>query len=415
MTDIYMVAGEPSGDRLGGSLIAALTAKRGGLAFHGVGGLDMEAAGLRSIFPMSDLTVMGLSEVVPRLPLILQRIRETAADIVDRRPDALVTIDAPDFCMRVAAKVRREIPDLPIIHYVAPSVWAWRSGRAKRMARHVDHVLALLPFEPPYMHAAGMSCDFVGHPVAARSRPDRNAVTEFRLARGIDSMTPLLLIAPGSRRAEVRRLTGDFAAAIDLLKSHETGLEVVCPVAETVEEGVIDWLSSLPVPVHAIRASDGAVMKTVAFAAADVALCASGTVTLELAAVGTPMVAAYRTTWMTAQIVRRVVKVNSANLINLISGSDAVPELLQEFCTPETLCDAVLHLLEPSAAQAQREVLDSVLVAMGRGGAPPEDRAAESVLAFLDGHRARPLLPIRSSDTDVPGPTGRHLGKRGGR
>ena len=167
---VYIIAGEPSGDRLGGALMTALQNLEE-VSFHGVGGQDMKAAGLAPLFPMSELTVMGISEILPRLPHLMRRISETAADVIARRPDVLITIDSPDFTLRVARKVKAALPDLKIIHYVAPSVWAWRPGRAIRMARHVDHVLCLLPFEPPYMEAAGMTAAFVGHPVAGRSQP----------------------------------------------------------------------------------------------------------------------------------------------------------------------------------------------------------------------------------------------------
>ena len=402
---VYIIAGEPSGDRLGGALIAALK-ERMPITVHGVGGLDMQAAGLSSLFAMSDLTVMGLSEVLPRLPRILRRIRETSADIIRKRPDVLVTIDSPDFTLRVAARVRRVLPDLKVVHYVAPSVWAWRPGRAVKMARHVDHVLALLPFEPPYMQAAGMSCDFVGHPVAGRPPLAREEISAFRAK--LDTSGPLLLMAPGSRRGEVRRLGPDFLATIQMLRAQVPGLSVLCPVAETVEAEVRTMLQGMP-NVHILPPDSDPHTKQLAFAAADAALCASGTITLELASTATPMVAAYKTTWLTAQIVRRLIRVNTANLVNLISERTVVPEFLQEFCTPDALTGALLPLLtDTSAAQDLIDAFETVMQAMGRGGMPPAERAAQSVLDFVAG---KSRLPEARDQTRLAGPRERHRGR----
>ncbi len=382
---LYIIAGEPSGDRLGGALMTAL-AGLGPVEFRGVGGRDMAEAGLASRFEMSELTVMGLTEVLPRLAHLMRRIRQTADDVIARAPDALITIDSPDFTLRVAARARRALPGLKVIHYVAPSVWAWRPGRAAKMAHHVDHVLALLPFEPPWMEAAGMSCDFVGHPVAGRSQPGPGEVSAFRKGLGIAPGQKALLLAPGSRRGEVRRLIGDLLGAVGELRARHPDLAVICPVAETVEAEVRAALSGLAPPVHLLGPEDGDETKHAAFAAADLALCASGTVVLELAAAGTPMVAAYRTAWLTAQIVRRVVRVRTANLVNLISGDDVVPEFLQESCSADSLTGALLPLIDdPSAGAAQRAAFDEVMTQLGRGGTPPAERAARSVTEFLGG------------------------------
>lgn len=405
----YIIAGEPSGDRLGGALMQAMS-HRGCAEFRGVGGRDMTMAGLSSLFDMSELSVMGLSEVLPKLPGLIRRIRETAQDVVATRPKALITIDSPDFTLRVAARARQALPDLKVIHYVAPSVWAWRPGRAVKMARHVDHVLALLPFEPPYMHAAGMTCDFVGHPVAGREQPGPSAINALREELGIAGAQKLLLMAPGSRRGEVRRLLEDFKTTVRRLRVRFPDLAVVCPVAETVDPDVRIALADLGPQVHVIRAHEGEERKQLAFAAADAALCASGTITLEIAAAGTPMVAAYRTTWLTAQIVRRVVKVNTANLVNLISGRMVVPEFLQEYCTPQALEAALLPLLTDEAAAAdQREAFDDVMLAMGRGGPAPQERAAESIEGFLRGDVSIP--ESGAPGTFMPGPMDVHKGR----
>lgn len=407
----YIIAGEPSGDNLGASLMAALQAQ-GPAEFDGVGGMEMRVSGLTSLFEMSELTVMGLSEVLPKLPNLMRRIRQTADDVIAKRPDALITIDSPDFTFRVAAKVRKALPDLKVIHYVAPSVWAWRPGRAAKMARYVDHVLALLPFEPPFMHAAGMSCDFVGHPIAAWREAEAEGIVDYRDALGLSRGQKTLLVALGSRRGEVRRLSPIFKDTIALLRQSMPDLALIVPVAEIVRDQVKDAFTDVPGDVHLLPTGRSQVGKQLMFASADAALCASGTITLELAAVGTPMVAAYKTTWLTAQIVRRVIRINTANLINLISGRLVVPEFLQEFATPEALHDAALPLLtNDTAASDQRAAFDKVMVAMGRGGPRPEERAAVSVLSVLAGERPRPA-PGPMPTNIRPGPEERHDGRR---
>lgn len=382
MTRLYLLAGEPSGDRLGGALMQGLR-KLGEPQFRGVGGRSMAAQGLASRFDMAELTVMGLTEVLPRLPQLIARIRETAEDVVRWRPDALVTIDSPDFTLRVAARARAQLPNLRVIHYVAPSVWAWRPGRAAKMARHVDHVLALLPFEPPYMEAAGMTCDFVGHPVASRPQPTAEETAAFRSAHGLGPYQPVLLIAPGSRAGELRRLVPDFATAARRLVGRHPDLALLVPVAETVSEEARAAFAGIATQTVLVDGADETA-KLIAFAAADAALCASGTVVLELAAADTPMVAAYRTTWLTAQIARRLIRVDTANLVNLVAGRRVVPEFLQEFCDPDVLVDALDPLLsgEGSAAD-QRAAFVEVMKTLGRGGEPPGLRAARSVLAAV--------------------------------
>lgn len=362
---VHLIAGEPSGDRLGGALMRALSAE-GEMRFTGLGGREMTAAGLSPLFDIADLSVMGLVEVLPRLRLLRRRLGECVAHVLDAEPDCLVTIDSPSFSLRVAARVRRARPKLPIIHYVAPSVWAWRPGRAKEMAGYVDHVLALLPFEPPYMREAGMSCDFVGHPVAERPvlpRPDRDG-------------PPLLLVAPGSRMGEVRRHMALIREVVARVRAAHPGLELVVPVAETVADALEG--AELGAPARLVPPGEG---RDEVFAAATAGLLKSGTVTLEAAAAGLPMVAIYRTHWLTAQIVRRIVRVDTANLVNLVRGEKAVPEFLQEYATPEAVTAALLPLLAdgPEAA-AQRAAFEAVMAALGRGGEPPSRRAARSVL-----------------------------------
>jgi lipid-A-disaccharide synthase len=389
---LFLAAGEPSGDALGAALIAGLRQLCGpGVVIEGVGGPLMEAEGLASRFPMRELSVMGLAEVLPRIPNLLRRIRQTAAAVAGMAPDALVTIDSPDFTLRVARRARARMPALTVIHYVAPSVWAWRPGRAARMAEVVDHVLALLPFEPPYMQAAGMTCDFVGHPVAAepQATPAESAALREELAIGPDQ--PLLLLLPGSRRGEVARLAPEFATVARRLRALHPDLAVVVPAAPPVADMLDRRLPPDPagwphvLDPRGFAAPAWEARKRAAFAAADAALAASGTVSLELAAAGTPMVIAYGANPVTAWMVKRMVRIDTATLVNLVTGTRAVPEFLFENCTPELIAPAVERLLtEPEAAAAQRAAGERAMELLGRGGEPPGLRAARSVLAAID-------------------------------
>lgn len=392
---VFLIAGEASGDRLGAPLIRALREEAGReVEVMGVGGELMEAEGLRSLFPATDLAVMGIAEVLPRLRLILRRIRETAAALTEARPDLLITIDSPGFGLRVARKARKALPGTVMTHYVAPSVWAWKPGRAKEMAAYVDHVLALLPFEPPYMTEAGMTCDFVGHPAARLPVPDAAACAAFRAEIGAGD-APLLCVLPGSRRGEVSRLAAPFGDVVARVAAQVPGLRAVIPaaagVADMVEAAARDW--PIPAVVLDPRGMDPAAAearKFACFAACDTALAASGTVSLELAAMGAPQVIAYRVHPLTAFIVKRMVRIDSATLVNLLLKSRPIPEYIQDALIPETVAAEVVRLLQdPAAAAAQRAAEDEALAMLGRHGAPPSTLAARSVLAALERGGAR--------------------------
>lgn len=386
---LFLVAGEPSGDRLGGALLAGLRELAPGVEAAGVGGPAMAAQGLESLFPMEDLAVMGAAEVLPRLPLLLRRLRETAAAAAAFAPDALIGIDSPDFCLRAAARVRAVRPGQRVIHYVAPSVWAWRPGRAAKMARVVDHVLALLPFEPPYMEAAGMTCDFVGHPAAAAPQASPAEVAAIRAELGLAPGQPLLILLPGSRRGEVTRLAPVFAETLRGLRAALPGLAAAAPVVAGTAELVAELMPEAAggprlLDPRGRPEAEAEARKRALMAAADAALAASGTVSLELAAAGTPMVIAYRLNPISALIARRLIRIDTATLVNLVTGTRAVPEFLQEDCTSERLIPAVARLLtDPGAAAAQRAAAGETMALLGRGGEPPGLRAARSVLAHL--------------------------------
>ena len=369
---LYLIAGEPSGDRLGAALMAGLKTLVPGVEFHGIGGPLMQAEGLTSLFPMEELSIMGLIEVLPKYRALKRRIREAAADALARQPAALITIDSPDFCLRVAALVKAARPDLRTIHYVAPSVWAWRPGRAAKMARHIDHVLALLPFEPPYMQAAGMTCDFVGHPVV--SEPLASAEERALLA----GEGPLLLALPGSRKGEVSRLCPIFGATIARLKAAHPTLRVALPTLRGVEPLVRDLTRDWAVTPQIIT---DAGLKRAAFAMADVALAASGTVSLELAANGCPMVIAYDMNRLTLWLMRRAARVDTVTLVNLVSESRVVPEFIGEACQPDRIAPALEALFKDPSGQ--KHAMELTMQRLGKGGDAPGLRAARSVVSVL--------------------------------
>lgn len=371
---VFLIAGEPSGDRLGAALMAGLKALAPGVEFHGIGGPLMQAEGLHSLFPMQELSVMGIAEVLPKYFHLKRRIREAAAAALAAQPAALITIDSPDFCLRVAALVKAARPDLRTIHYVAPSVWAWRPGRAAKMARVIDHVLALLPFEPPYMTAAGMTCDFVGHPVVAEPLAPPEAAAAMRA----EGPGPLLLVLPGSRRGEVTRLAGVFGETLAQVQAARPGLRVALPTLPAIAGLVGDVTARWPLRPEIITDPD---RKRTAFAAADVALAASGTVSLELAANDCPMVIAYDMHPLSMWLMRRMALIDTVTLVNLVAESRTVPDYLGADCRADRIAPALLALLEDRHAQdqAMRLTMDR----LGRGGEPPGLRAARSVLSVI--------------------------------
>ena len=385
---IMLVAGEPSGDALGGELMQAMKDMTGGdIRFSGVGGARMEEQGLSSIFPMTDISVMGPREVVPRLPLILRRIRQTANYAISHKPDVMVIIDSPDFTHLVARRVAKKAPEVPIVNYVSPSVWAWRRGRARAMARYLRRVLALLPFEPAFFKAqAGLDCVYVGHPAINRL-PEPGAGKRFREAYDIPAEAPLLLLLPGSRVNEVKRLMNVFGETAARLSRDLPGLHIVLPTVPHVGDYVRAEAAKWKLPVTVIQ--DEA-EKRAAFDAATAALAASGTVSLELGLARVPMVIGYRIDRMAGSLVSRMLKVPSVVLVNLILDRPSVKELLQSRCTPENLSAALRPLLEDTAERRRALAdLDELKDRMGAGGEHPSVRAARAVLELLD----RKLLP----------------------
>jgi lipid-A-disaccharide synthase len=379
---LMLVCGEPSGDLLGGQLMAALKALAGdGLKIVGVGGEAMAAQGLKSLFPLDATAVMGLGGILPRIPAILARVRQAADFAVETRPDAVVLIDSPDFTHRIARRIKRLAPRIPTINYVAPQVWASRSWRARSMASYFDMVLALLPFEVPFFEGYGLRTVFVGHPAIERAKRMTGG-DAFRARHGIAPQAPLLAVLPGSRTSEIRHIMPAFRDAVGLLAGRVPGLVCVLPaashVAALVRAGTADW----PAPLHIV---EGETEKFAAFDAANAALAASGTVTTELALSRTPMVVGYKVGWLTYMLLRPLVHFKFATIANLILDREAVPEFLQTRFAPQALADAALPLLtDKSAAARQVADLDEAMRRLGHGGEQPSLRAARMILDFLN-------------------------------
>ncbi|WP_371038422.1 lipid-A-disaccharide synthase [Rhodosalinus sp. FB01] len=379
---VFVTAGEPSGDRLGAALMDGLRELVPDVRFEGIGGEGMLARGLQSLFPMDEISIMGIVEILSQYRQLKRRIRETAEAVVAAKPDVLVTIDLPEFSLRVA-KLVKEMSDIRVVHYVAPTVWAWRPGRAAKMAAHVDQVLALFPFEPPYMEAAGMRCDFVGHPVVTDPQATLAEAAEFRTRHGIGA-APLLLVLPGSRRSEVARLAPVFGEVLRRVTAARPDTRLVVPAAGAVAEmaaaTVRDWPGA-PVFLDPRGADDPAAEKRAAFAAADAALAASGTVSLELAAADTPMVVAYDMGLVSRAIIQRMLVTDSVNLVNLVSETRVVPEFIGTQCRPGPIADALCTVLDDP--EPQRAAMAVTMDRLGRGGPPPGRRAARAVLEGL--------------------------------
>jgi lipid-A-disaccharide synthase len=377
---IFLIATEESGDRLGAGLMKVLRQRLGdAVQFEGVGGRAMAREGLSSLFPIEELSIMGFSAVIAQLPKILRLIRHTAAAVLAASPDILVIIDSPDFTHRVARRVRARDASIPIVDYVSPTVWAWRVGRARAMLRYVDHVLALLPFEPAaYQRLRGPPCSYVGHPLIeqlASLRPN----AEERSRR--EAEPPVLLVLPGSRRGEIRRHLSVFGEALGRLQAEGLAFDAVLPtmphLVEAVRDGVKSWLV-------APRIVAGEQERRAAFRTARAALAKSGTVTLELALSGVPMVTAYRVGGMEAFILRRAIRVSSVILANLVIGRDVIPEYLQENCTAENLARGLRPLLSDTPERkTQVDAFATLDAIMSTGNTPPSVRAADIVLATL--------------------------------
>lgn len=379
---IFIAAGEASGDVLGARLMRALKQEAGGvITFKGVGGPLMEAEGLQSLFPMRDLSVMGIAEVLPRLNKILKRIRQTADNIIQEVPDLTITIDSPDFSFRVAERVRKRSDVSPLVHYVAPTVWAWRPERAAKMAKLYDGLLCLYPFEPDYFTAEGLRAVFAGHP-AMENSCDRADGGNLREGLGIPANAKVLGIMFGSRMSELNRVGPVLREAAEHIAARHTGLHILSPTFPHLERQVVNLLQGLPCKWHVLTDQG---RKWDSFAAMDFALATSGTVGLELAIAGVPHVIAYKMNRLTWQIVRRKVTVKYAHLANLLLDKPVVPEFIQTGLQGDEIGQEALALLEnKTRRQAQLGAFEQVRQKLaGDGAAPPSVQAARFALDVL--------------------------------
>lgn len=382
---IFIVAGEHSGDALGAKLIDALRARvQGGITFAGVGGHEMEAHGFASLFPVDDVAVMGALNILKALPRLRRRVHQAVDAAIAFAPDIAVIIDSPEFTHTIAKRIRRRAPQIPIVDYVSPSVWAWRPGRAKKMRAFVDEVLALLPFEPDaHRRLGGPRCTYVGHPLIEKLDAITNADARGLRARlGIADNRNVLLVLPGSRRSEVERLTDGFGGTVNKLVEAGHAFDVVIPAVPHLKADIVAKTQSWAAPVHFVEPPD----KYAAMRLSRAALAASGTVTLELALAGVPMIVGYKSDALTAAVVRRLLTTDTAVLPNLVIGKKAFPEFIQEVCVPKYLAPAVAALLDDTdARRAQVAALARVPMKLALpDGDTPSEAAARATLAVLD-------------------------------
>ena len=375
---IFLIAGEPSGDHIGAMLIEKIRDQAPcKVQFFGVGGPEMEAKGHLSIFPMKELSVMGIVEVLPHLPRILSRVRQTVNSVISEDPDILITIDSPGFSNQVVARLRdhRAIK----VHYVAPTVWAWRPWRVHKYKKNYDMVLALLPFEPPFFEKVGLPCHYVGHPVLEYGADKGNGPL-FRERHGISAKAVVLCILPGSRRGEVRRLAPIFGTVLNILLKRGYSFHIFIPTVETVAKTLPDYVRDWPVTVTILSDSKE---KYDLMAASNAAIAASGTVSLELALAKVPTIIAYKVASVTAPILGLLLKVKFVNLINIILNKEVVPERLQHLCKPVIIADDLERLLDDKEKEKQLREVSPALKKLGVGEKPPSSRAAQVILKLL--------------------------------
>lgn len=381
---VWLIAGEPSGDLIGARLIAALRERLGGnVRIAGVGGEAMQAQGLDSLFPISDIALMGVVEVIGKIPLIRRRQKETVARIRRDRPALVVSVDVPGFCYGVWKGLKDS--GIPLVHYVAPTVWAWRPKRAKKFAKALDHLMALLPFEPPFFEPEGLPCTFVGHPVL-EGGADGGDGAAFRARHGIAPDATAICVLPGSRRGEVDRLAPVFRDAARIIAERHPDAVFVFPTVTYLKEFLEERLGGWPGRTVVVA---GMTEKFDAMSACTVAIAASGTVSLELALAGVPHLIAYRLNDITIAVIKTLhgVKQQFANLINILLEREVVPELIQEKCTPENVAATALSLLDdPAVRDAQLGATQAALDMLRPPGGSPSGAAADVVMSYLAGN-----------------------------
>jgi lipid-A-disaccharide synthase len=381
---IYIIAGESSGDNLGGKLMMALKQREPNLHFSGIGGLKMRAQGLDSLFDYAELSLMGFAEVVPHIFRLKKRMKQVKEDILKQKPDIVITIDSPGFNFRLVKQLRQEseAKNIKFLHYVAPTVWAYKPERAKKISKIFDKLLVLLPFEPTYFQREGLETEFIGHPVLEEDFTKSDG-SYFREKHGILPTTPLLLLLPGSRRNEIRRHLSIFMQTLELLTARFGDLTEVIIVppnmVEELEEHIEEWPGR---PIIVTQEDE----KHDAFATASAALVKSGTISLELACARVPMVVTYRVSLITAWLLRRMIKVKFVSLINLLMNREIIPELLQEKCHPDLLAQKLAGFLinQDKGIQQVNEAEEALAQLMPASGEKPSDLAAKAVFELIE-------------------------------
>ena len=382
---IFIIAGEDSGDKLGSAIMESLSELIASpLNFTGIGGNSMTSRGLQSLFPMSELSVMGFVEIASQYTKLKNRIDQTVASILDEKPDILLTIDAPEFCFRVAKKIKLVNKNIPIAHYVAPTVWAWRPSRAKKISKFVDHILALFPFEPPYFRDVEINCDFVGHPIVSENLADEDSITEFKKEFSITD-EPIILCLPGSRKAEIDRLMPVFGKTLDRFSNILPDARFILPSTPDVYEYSKIYLEHMPKDLVFLTPEKFGLEKYLQFKKASfkiscLALAASGTVSLELAANNTPMVIGYDMNFFSRNIVGLMLKTDTVNLVNLITGNRSIPECIGSNFNCDNLFLEMVRVY--SNTQSQIQDFNTTMDLLGKNSQPPNDRAANSLLSF---------------------------------
>ena len=384
---IFIIAGEDSGDKLGSAIIDGLREVTDvPPKFVGIGGNGMISRGLEPIFPMSELSVMGFVEIASKYKSLKKRLNQTISSILDEKPDILLTIDAPEFCFRVAKKVKLLNKNIAVAHYVAPTVWAWRSNRAKKISNFIDQILALFPFEPRYFHDVGVRCDFVGHPIVSETLADEESVTEFKKAYSLTD-EPVILCLPGSRKSEIDRLMPVFGETLEKFSNALPNARFILPSTPDVYEYSKKFLDCMPKDIIFLTPEKFGVekyleFKKASFKLSQLALAASGTVSLELAANNTPMVIGYDMNFLSRKIIGLMLKIDTVNLVNLVTGNRNIPECIGSNFNSEKLFLEMVRVYSNNLNQIKD--FKTTMDLLGINKEPPNVRAANSLLNLFE-------------------------------
>ncbi len=377
---IFIIAGEASGDLYGAKLMNSLRdIYKGKINFYGIGGNRMNSEGLSSIFPMSEISIMGFLEIIPHIPNVLNRINQTVSEILKLRPDVVITIDSPGFNCRVVKKLQDS--NIKLVHYVAPTVWAYKPKRAQKFAKLFDHLLLLLPFEPPYFDAVGLANTFVGHPIVETTIGNVNKA-EFRKKHQIDNSDILLCLMPGSRSTELTKLLNIFLETALILKAKHKNLKIIIPTLPPLAKQIKYAADYLDLDTIVVDNEDE---KYAAYQASDIALVKSGTASLEVALSGCPMIIAYKINHISYLILKRMIKIKYANLINLILDKELIPELLQEKCFPKNLAESLEKLINSKDLRS-KQIAESTAVFKQLGkdeSSTPSEKASKKILKII--------------------------------